>query len=366
MITLLSLLLASVLAAAPFPAGATAADRAVPAYDHVFVIMEENKSYEQIMDPKAAPNISRLAAIYGKATQFYAEVHPSEANYMALVGGDTFGIHDDDAFYCKPGPSKDPFCSGSTEAGYVDHTIHLPHIGAQLEAKGLDWKGYYENLPASGSLAVTAGDLKATNGLQTAALYASKHSGFINFASVQTDAHRAHHIVDFERLAADISANRLPAFALIVPNQCNEMHGLHGDGVPSDCDGSIDLPGLIRRGDAEVGRLVAALQRTKAWNSKQNVAILIGFDEGAGRTREGCCGVTPNAISNFGGGHIPMVVITNHGPHGLSDPTAYNHYALLRTLEDAFRLSDYLGHAADNTAGVVPMTPLFAVDRAKR
>ncbi len=357
-------LIAAVIAAAA--AGATAADRSVPAYDHVFVIIEENKNYEQIMDPRAAPNISRLAAAYGTATQFYAEVHPSEANYLALLGGDTFGIHDDDAFYCKPGPSDDPHCTGSTGAGYVDHTIREPHLGAQLEASGRDWKGYYETLPTSGSLAVTAGDPTATNGLQTAALYASKHSGFINFASVQADPQRAHHIVGFDQLEADISANRLPAFALIVPNQCNEMHGLHGDGVPPDCDGDHDLAGLIRRGDAEVGRLVAALELTKAWASIENVAILIGFDEGAGRTREGCCGVTPQAISNFGGGHIPMVVITNHGPREVSDPSPYSHYSLLRTLEDAFRLPAYLGHAADTAAGVVPMTPLFTVQANQR
>jgi hypothetical protein len=358
-------LLIALVTAAAFPKGATEADRRVPVYDHVFMIMEENKNYEQIMSPAAAPNIARFADSYGTATQFFAEVHPSEANYIALLAGDTFGIHDDDAFYCRPGPSSDPFCSGSTAAGYVDHTIRASHLGAQLEATGRDWKGYYENIPSPGSLAVAAGDPTATNGLQDAALYASKHSGFINFASVQTDPARASHIVGFDRLDADIAANRLPAFALIVPNQCNEMHGLHGAGVPSDCDGATDQPGLIRRGDAEVARLVALLQKTQAWRSERNVAILIGFDEGSGKTREGCCGVTPGAISNFGGGHIPMVVITNHGPRGVVDATAYSHYSLLRTLEDAFRLPAYLGHAADTAAGIVPMVPLFAATGEK-
>ncbi len=361
---MLALIAAAALAALPpattFPAGATAADRRVPVYEHVFVIMEENKNYEQIMSPAAAPNISRLAQQYGTATQFFAEVHPSEANYIALIGGDTFGIHDDDAFYCKPGPSSDPACSNATGAGYVDHTVHALHLGAQLAATGRDWKGYYENIPAPGSLAVTAGDPAATNGMKDAALYASKHSGFLNFASVQADPDRARHIVGFDQLDADIAADRLPAFALIVPNQCNEMHGLHGPDVPSDCDGAVDQPALIRRGDAEVGRLVAALQASKAWAGPGNVAILIGFDEGANKTREGCCGITPGAISNFGGGHIPMVVITNHGPRGIADATPYSHYSLLRTLEDAFRLPAYLVHANDTAAGVQPMAPLFA------
>jgi hypothetical protein len=55
------------------------------------------------------------------------------------------------------------------------------------------------------------------------------------------------------------------------------------------------------------------------------------------------------------------VVITNHGPRGLNDPTRYNHYSLLRTIEDAFRLPEHLGHAADEDNGVVAMAPLFAL-----
>ena len=78
--------LAALIAASP--AGQTAADRQVPAYDHVIVIMEENKNYEQIMSPQAAPNIARLAAEYGTADQFFAEVHPIEANYDLLNGID--------------------------------------------------------------------------------------------------------------------------------------------------------------------------------------------------------------------------------------------------------------------------------------
>src|ERR1700723_1499034 len=91
---------------------------AAPRYSHIFVIVEENKNYEQILDPAMAPNITALAAAYGNATQFFGEVHPSEANYVALIGGDTFGIHDDDGFFCHAGV-VDPFCSGSTAAGYV-------------------------------------------------------------------------------------------------------------------------------------------------------------------------------------------------------------------------------------------------------
>jgi phosphatidylinositol-3-phosphatase len=313
----------------------TPADRTVPRYDHVIVIVEENKDYGQILNPAAAPTIAGLAAQYGDAAQFFSEVHPSEANYVAILGGDTFGIHDDDAYYCHAG-LVDPFCPGAAAPGYADHTIRAPHLGEQLEAVGLTWKGYYEDLPAPGSLAVVAGDPAYPDRLgRKSAFYASKHSGFMNFASVQNDPRRAEHIVGFDRLGADLAANRLPNFALIVPDQCNEMHGLNAANLPPGCL-SLDEAALIRRGDAEVGALVKRIQATPAWRGTGNFAIVVTFDEGAGKVRAGCCGVTPEAGSNFGGGHIPTIVITNHGPRGLKDATPYNHYSLLRTLEDAF------------------------------
>jgi len=357
-------ILASTALAQPQPA-APAPEPALPRYAHVFVIVEENKDYAQVLSSAFAPHLAALARQYGDATQFFGEVHPSEANYVAMLGGDTFGIHDDDAFYCRPGMQADPACPGAAAPDYAAHTVTTPHLGDQLAALGLSWKGYYEDLPAPGALAVVAGEVKTAAGPRPVAIYASKHSGFLNFASVQHDPRRAERIVDFKQLDADIAAERLPNFALIVPNQCNEMHGLRGEGIDADCD--ADNPGgLIGRGDRVLGKIVARLQRTKAWKSQDNVAIIVTFDEGAGKTREGCCAVTPDAVSNFGGGHIPTVVITNHGPRGLKDPTPYNHYSLLRTLEAVFGAPDRLGHARDTAAGVVSMTPLFQVAGSAR
>ena len=353
-------------AAAALLAGAARAqpanDAAIPPYQHVFIIIEENKDYRLIQDPKLAPNIARLAKTYGNATNFYAEVHPSEANYVAMVGGDTYGIHDDDAFSCRPGLTDKVLCPGAEMPGYVDHTVEAPHLGDLLAAKGLTWKGYYESLPAPGSLAVFASDPKVEHGGTSAPVYASKHSGFLNFRSAQQDPSRAQHIVGFDQLRADIAKDALPNFALIVPNQCNEMHGAPQPTLPADC-GRTGMEPLIRRGDAEVGRLVAELQKTRAWRSKQNMAIVVTFDEDSSRSRDGCCGVTPGEASNYGGGHIPTIVITNHGPRGVEDPTPYSHYSLLRTLQDAFGVQPYLRHAGDTDQGVQPMVKLFEVKK---
>ena len=354
---LAGLLLASACGAAA-PAKDLPADGQVPRYAHIVVVLDENKNYDQILDPVAAPEISALAKTYGVATRFYAEVHPSEANYVALLGGDTFGIQDDDAYYCRRGSTR-PLCDGAAAPGYPDHTLQARHLGDQLRAEGLDWRGYYESIPAPGSDAVVASDPAFDNGTRKTALYASKHSGFMNFADVQTDPERARRIVGFDRLKQDLDADRLPAFALVVPNQCNDMHGLHGEGVPADCDGA-NVAALIRRGDAANGALVRQIMASPAWRSPENMAIVLSFDEGSGKTREGCCGVTPGAASNFGGGHIPTLVITNHGPRGVQDDTPFSHYSLLRTLEDAFGIKQHLRHADDTAAGVQPMIRLFA------
>ena len=336
--------------------GARAALEGVPRYDHVFVILEENKDYSQIMSTESAPVLAGLAKQYGDAARFYGETHPSEGNYVALLGGDNFGIRDDDAFYCKPG-QKDRNCPFAATPGYADHTVLTPHLGDQLQRIGLSWKAYLESLPEPGSLAYVAEDRAVVASAAPLPVYASKHAGFVNFSSAQTDPDRARHLVGFDVLNADLAADKLPNFALIVPNQCNEMHGLPPlPGVPTDC-AITNTAALIKRGDAEVGRLVAAIQATRAWRSKANVAIVITFDEGGGGSREGCCGKPANG----GGGHIPTIVVTNHGPRGVADQTPYDHVSLLRTLEDAFGVAERLGGAGDDAVGVKPMTPLFAV-----
>jgi phospholipase C len=349
-------------------AAAAAPQGAIPHYEHIFLIIEENKSYTEIIGEQSiAPNINRLAKQYGLATQFYAEVHPSEANYVAMLGGDTFGIHDDDAYYCKP-KSSDPFCPASNRADYVDHTVAERSLVDELEDHGLTWKGYMESIPAPGSGAARwpTSD-KPVPGVP-AEIYAVKHNGFMTFKRVQDDPHRAQKIVGFDVLEHDLASGELPNYAHIVPNQCNEMHGRDdGASTPADCRKS-NVDGLIRRGDKIVGELVDKIMRSRVWSSPANNAIVITFDENGKAERnsgpQGCCGYDPKSAANFGGGRIPTIVITNHGPRGVADATAYNHYSLLRTTETAFGIEEHLRNAANTAAGVVDMAPLFAVSPA--
>jgi arylsulfatase A-like enzyme len=115
---------------------------------------------------------------------------------------------------------------------------------------------------------------------------------------------------------------------------------------------------------AVVAQLVAAIQRSLVWTGPSNAAVVITWDEGGsappGRP-QGCCGFDKDSVANFGGGHIPTIVITNHGPRGRVDDTPYNHYSLLGTTEEALGIDEFLGHANDQALGVKAMTPLFAV-----
>jgi phospholipase C len=265
-----------------------------------------------------------------------------------MLGGSTFGIHDDDAYYCQAG-RVDEFCDQSKQPGYANHTVDSKSLMDQLQAKKLTWKGYFEDIPKSGSKAVVAPNF-------VRALYAVKHNGFMNFKSVQSDRNLAQKIVGLPQLTADLQRGTVPNYSHIVPNQCHEMHGL------AEC---FDLDTLIKTGDTMVGQLVGQITHSSLWASAQNNAIIITFDEDNNPsekpTPQGCCGFDPKSAANFGGGHIATIVITNHGPRGVVDATAYNHYSLLRTTEEAFGISEYLNHAGDTASGVKSMTPLFAV-----
>jgi hypothetical protein len=370
--TALGLLLAGLIGAVGARAAqvrddAAMAEAPMPRYTHIFVIVEENKGYEQIIGSSTlAPNIQRLAQGYGLASEFYAEVHPSEGNYLAMLGGDTFGIHDDDAFYCKPG-RRDTWCPKSSRSDYVDHTVRAPSLMDQLQAHHLSWKGYMESIPEPGSLAVRwPSSQQPVTGVPLE-LYAAKHNGFMSFETVQQDPRRAEHIVGFDQLYRDLESGQMPNYAHIVPNQCNDMHGRDsGAAVPPDCH-KKNLRGLIARGDRVLGELVQRIMDSPVWRADGNTAIVITFDENEKDERttgdQGCCGYQPGSAANSGGGKIPTVIVTNHGPRGIVDPRPYNHYSLLRTTEAAFGIDDYLGHAAEEHAGVYTMTPLFAVKR---
>jgi hypothetical protein len=310
---------AALLVAGAAPAATPRSD--VKNYQHVFLIMMENTGYDTLVGNPNAPWINSAIAKYGVATNYYGVTHPSQPNYIAATSGSTNGVADDN-----------------------DTTINVPNIVDQLESNGKTWKAYMQ------SYALCNGDpLAHACGDQ---LYERKHNPFISYQDVQSNPARVANIVDFSRFSTDLANNTVPDYAWISPDQCNDMHGRSTAG---DCNFG-NVSGLIRTGDTFLANTVAAIQDSRAWTG--NSVIFIAWDEsdftnsgpsGFGDTR-GCCDANP------GGGHVLAITIS-HSDHGSrSSDVAYNHYTMLRTIEDGWHLG-CLANTCD-TANVPAMNDL--------
>jgi len=344
---------------------ASAADT-VPRYSHILIIIAENQGYDKIIDQPYAPRLNGLLQMKetGLADNFYSVLHPSQPNYVALIGGDTFGIHEDDAWYCKPG-YQDRYCTSTGGGAYADHTITARSLVDQLAERHLTWKGYFEDIPAPGWKGIYYPDDQNPVPGKPSQLYAQKHNGFIKFKSVQDDPDLDAKIVGFDQLRTDLLTGHVPNYAQIVPNQCNDMHGLGGAYVSPDC--RYDPPERrIERGDKVIGELVDQIMASPIWTGNEHTAIVITWDEDETPEkktgRQGCCACSySSSPGNSGGGHIPTFVLVNHPPSDTlrRDSTLHNHYSLLRTVEEAFGIDEYLGHANESGCGVQPMTKLL-------
>jgi Phosphoesterase family len=331
---LLTLLMAAVIAIGGTgtthgQAANTAATPAVPHYDHVFLIVMESEGFSNIIGNPAAPNLNRLANTFGLATQYFGVSDPSEPNYVAMLGGNTFGIADDNAYYT--------------------HSLNKPSLMSQMEAANLSWKGYLQSMPYAGYRGICY-PVKCNGVPDLDPLYASKHNGMTNFDSIQDSDAEFAKMGPLEQLNDDLAANSLPNFGYIIGDECNDMHGAPSNCVDSGNPGDLQDNRLVTMGDNFVNTVVTEITGASFWNTGNN-AIVVTFDEGV--DTGGCCDANP------GTGLVATIVITNHGPRALKDPTPYNHYSLLQTFQRAFGLG-CLEFTCD-TANVTPMAPLFAV-----
>jgi hypothetical protein len=302
-----------------------------PHYDHVFLIVEENHGFSQIIGNPAAPNLNRLANQFGLATQSFSVADPSAPNYVAMLGGSTFGIADNNAYYL--------------------HTVNKPSLMSQLEGAHLTWKGYLQSMPYPGFTGICYPN--RCNGVPDFdTLYNSKHNGIPYFKSIQNNPAEMAKMGPLTALARDLASGSVPSFGYIVPDECSDMHGAPPYCVDSGDPGSEADNALVGIADKLAGKLVDQITHASFWSHGNN-AIVITFDEGADGDTSGCCGTNP------GNGQVTTIVITSHGPRGLQDPTPYNHYSLLQSLQRAFGLG-CLEQTCDTT-NIVPMTPLFKV-----
>lgn len=307
-------------------AGGRSSARAVH-YGHVFVIVEENHGFSDVIGNPAAPNLNALARRYGLATRYFAVAHPSEPNYVALLGGSTFGVRNDNPYYLN--------------------RVHRPSLVSQLDRAGISWRAYLQSLPHAGYQGICYPAY--CNGTPDKdPLYVAKHNPIVNYTSSWNRRDRARQ-VPAEQLRSDLRRNRVPAFGLIVPDECHDQHGDPPYCVDSGTPRDPQDQRLVATGDEYLGRTVSAITHARFW-SRGNNAIVIVYDEGDNAA--GCCG------AKAGGGRVSTVVIASHGPRRLADRTPYNHYSLLKTIERNFGLG-CLAHACD--AGVRRMSRLLAV-----
>jgi hypothetical protein len=255
------------------------------------VIVMENAEFDDIAGNPGAPYINALARSYALADNYYAIRHPSLPNYLALTGGSTFGI----------------------ESDCTDCSVDASSLVDQLEKAGISWKAYIESLPEPCSRAKELGR------------YAKRHNPFMYYRSIADDQDRCSRIVSGSTLDTDISSGSLPDFTWISPNLCHDAH---------DCP--------LRTGDRYLSRLVPALLKVLGPEG----VLFLTWDEGT--SEEGCC-------ERAEGGHVVTIVAGDGAKTGARSSAAYDHFSLLRTIEDAWNLPRLRGAACTCTRAMTDL-----------
>jgi Phosphoesterase family len=192
-------------------------------------------------------------------------------------------------------PNYIAMISGSTFGVTSDGNVNLDgrHIGDLLDAEGLQWKVYAEGYPGNCFLGSSAGD------------YVRKHVPFLSFKDVQRDAVRCSKIVNASEFARDLRDGKLPVYSFYVPDQKNDGH---------DTGVAVADRWLA----TTFGPLLQDPRFTKG------LLLAVTFDESDGYI--------------FGGNHVLTILWGDAITPGAKLDARYNHYSLLRLVEDTLGL----------------------------
>ncbi len=323
----------------------------VPHFDHVVVLTEENENASTTFAPGSpAVFLNRLRSKGVFLPNYYGIGHVSLDNYVAMVSGQ------------PPQPLTISDCATVSLWTCVQPQQAFAsgrNLADQLEGASLTWRSYQDGttVPCAHG-PYNAGDPMpdpdqgaSTTGAKN---YADRHNPFLYFPDVIGDQARCvAHQRPVADLAKDLRSGALPAFSFITPDTCN-------DGHDNPCAGQ-QVGGLVTA-DAWLRHTVPPLLRYLA---RHNGLLIINFDEGttpssptqvAGAPADYLCSTC--ALLGLGG-RTGAVLVSPRLPQGTTVTTGYDHYSLLRSIEDSFGISEHL-----NLAQVAPaMTAAFAGTR---
>jgi hypothetical protein len=350
---------------------------------HVFVIVLENEGFDVTFGPNSkAPFLSKTLTSRGVLlNQYFGTGHVSLDNYIAMISGqaatpDTRNDCQIFADFVLTGTTSDGQAVGN---GCV-YPASIKTLPNQLNAIGKTWHGYAEDMgndPAREAATCGHPDLNTVDHTQSADApsasvplgdqYASRHNPFVYFHSIIDSPDCGSHVVNLNQLTADLSSEQAtPNFVFITPNLCNDGH---------DAPCKNGQPGGLVSADAFLQKWIPLIQASKAY--QQNGLIVITFDEGGlsvGANPNGsgimvsapgqfCCNQQPGpnlaafpqstaiapgvalSFQSYGGDRTGAVLLAPFLRPGTVSNTPFNHYSVLKSLEDIFNTDGYLGYA---------------------
>lgn len=323
---------------------------------HVFVLILENEDYTNSFGSStAAPYLSQTLPSMGVVVQdYYGIGHNSNDNYVAMISGQAPNL--DNQLDCQT--YNDFTGTGTASPGQAIgigcvFPASVKTLPDQLQAANLSWKAYMEdmgNIPSRESATCGHPAIGAQDKTQTAVngdQYATRHDPFVYFHSIIDDQSSCDsHVVNLNDssagLAADLKSTATTAnFSFITPNLCH-------DGHDSPCvDGE---PGGLSSINTFLQTWVPQIVNSPAF--RQDGLLIVTFDESSSFTSDSsaCCGEgpSPNALLpgllGLGGGKVGAVLLSPYIKPGTTSTKSYNHYSMLRSIEDLFGLQ-YLGYA---------------------
>jgi phosphatidylinositol-3-phosphatase len=312
-----------------------------PPIKHVWVVVLENQSYATTFAPNSqAPFLAKTLPANGALlTQYYGTAHESLGNYIALLGGQGPNpeTQSDCQFYTDVQPGTVGPDGQALGLGCV-YPSSVKTLADQLQAKGLVWKGYMQDMgndPAREAAACAHPALNSMDGTQKATAtdsYATRHNPFMYFHSIIDSPLCTQRVVPLTALPHDLaSAADTPAFSFITPNLCEDGH---------DAPCADGRPGGLISADAFLQTWIPRITGSPAF--ADGGLVIVTFDEAENDDASSCCGEGPGlgsplpGIFGTGGGRIGAVMLSPYIKPGTVSQVPYNHYALLRSLSALF------------------------------